>query len=173
MGWDSAQNWTTKSQVVAETTESLKRNGNAILAQKSTAAGVWYVIETKEQERLIYFALIKKERGEFARKTMTESMGPSYYCCPIPFFALVTCPEGYAKEWRLKVMELQKKKNEAKKLEIFPGMRFELYDKTYSVLGQVKQSWRVQEEKTGEVYRMGKKHLVSVKVLDTVQQEVL
>lgn len=154
MGWDSAYHWTKKSTVVNETAASLQKNGYAILAQKSTAAGVWFVLE-KEEKREIFLALIKKQGNEFYRKDLTESAGPSYYCCPVSFFELVPCPGQYATEWREKVKELQTKKARV----LSPGMIIDVYGKTYEVMEKREKSWRVKEVASGTVYKMGPKHL--------------
>lgn len=156
MGWDSAYHWIKKSTVVNETAASLQKNGYAILAQKSTASGVWFVVE-KEEKREILLALIKKQGNEFYRKDMSESAGPSYYCCPIQFLNMVPCPVGYAAEWREKVREIQAKKARV----LSPGMIIDVYGKSYEVIEKRGKSWRVKELSSGTVYKMRPKHLTA------------
>jgi len=100
-----------------------------ILGKKQTRDGIWYAIQRGE-EKFIYFGLITRYQGEFNLKTISESMGPSYYCCPVKFFDLVPCPEGnYAPAWREKVRAL----DERKKFRPYVGLQFELYGKHYTV----------------------------------------
>lgn len=154
MGWDSAYHWTKKSTVVNETAASLVRNGYAILAQKSTASGVWFAIE-KNDKREILLALIKKHGGMFSRKDISESAGPSYYDCPISFFDIVPCPGSYATEWREKVKEISQRKTR----ELKPGMVIDLYGKRYQVQEKKKNSWIVSECEVGGRYRLTRQQL--------------
>ncbi len=129
MGWDSCSNWKTKKHVVDDLKGQLTRSGSLIIKEKCTTDGAWFVIE-KAGETYIYFALIKKERGEYALKTMDETWGPSYYSCPISFFAIVACPDNeIAKAWREKVFVYDKRRQ----FRPYVGLQFELYGKQFTI----------------------------------------
>lgn len=154
MGWDSCTAWHKKSDVVADLTRQIENRGaNIILAKKSTADGVWYVIEQKEDKtRFIYFGLIKKSGGQWSLKTMSESMGPAYYSCPVSFFALVPCPEGYAVKWRKSVLE----RSNRPKRSLVAGTTVRLYGKSYDVL---ERNGKLVFHRENVYYKVSRKNL--------------
>lgn len=101
MGYDSADHWTTKAAVVAD----LLRDARAeyeVLAGQTTKSGLWLAVRNKAGQAFIIFNLIERERGRYYAKSMSESMHPFYYDCPIYLLTLV--PEGRS-DWRAKVRE--------------------------------------------------------------------
>jgi hypothetical protein len=165
MGWESASNWNNKKQVVDELTGSLKRSGFSVLGEKSTNDGVWYVVE-KEQKRFIYFGLIKKEMGEFALKTMSEDMGPSYYSCPVKFFTMAgPATSEYAKAWRESIIAREERKN--RKIEV--GMVVKLYGETYEISGQhylgKGMAWVIQNA-LGQKYKLKKSQIAELEIVE-------
>lgn len=164
MGWESASNWNNKKQVVNELTGSLKRSGFSVLGEKSTNDGVWYVVE-KEQKRFIYFGLIKKEMGEFALKTMSEDMGPSYYSCPVKFFTMAgPATSEYAKSWRESIIAREARKN--RKIE--KGMIIKLYGETYEITGVYALGkglgWVIQNA-LGQRYKLKKSQVAELEMV--------
>jgi hypothetical protein len=130
MGWTSCQNWQNKKQIVNELMNDYQRSGFKILGQKTTNEGLWLVVQKENVKPFISFDLIKKEKGQFFVKSLSEDCGPFYYSCPIKFFELA--PEAVSKsalEWREKV----KKINEKKAIQLTEGMEFFLYGNKYKV----------------------------------------
>jgi len=70
---------------------------------------LWTVWEHRRRDgavtRYLGCDLMAAQRGYgWGYKDMEESMGPSYYSCPLKYLDLVPEPESrYAKEWRAKV----------------------------------------------------------------------
>jgi hypothetical protein len=132
MGWDSCNSWMIKKHVIDDLRNNIKRSNWNILAEKNNKDGIWFVIE-RESEKEIYFGLIKKERGEYCLKTMSENMGPSY-SCPVSLFKHCEAKTEIAINWRKKCLEIDEsnKRRKGRKLEIY--MRIKLYDITYTVI---------------------------------------
>jgi hypothetical protein len=157
MGWDSCSSWNSKKDVVNSLNNSLKRNGYGILAEKSTTDGVWYVVQ-KENCKFIYFGLIKKSRGEFALKTLTEDCHPFYYSCPVKFFDLAPRENN---EWRAKVIAMNQKKS----IKLTEGMKFRLYGDNFEVasihsLGKGKNY--IVKNESGQRFRLKRTQLKDI-----------
>jgi hypothetical protein len=150
MGWDSSNEWTKKSDIITHLKRSMFLSNWEIIADKSTVDGYWAAVKNPNGERFIFFGLIQG----LSLKTMDESMGPSYYSCPVHFFDLVDAPKGYAVEWREKVKQAAERKT--RKLET--GMKIELYGKKYTVKGPHKATFSVVDE-NGVTYKLTRKQL--------------
>ena len=91
MGWDIADHWTKKADVVAEQLAMYNRSETfEVVAHKSTTKGLWVVVRNRNTGlKGIFFDLIERRGKKFALKSMDESMGPYYYDCPAKFLDMV------------------------------------------------------------------------------------
>ena len=157
MGWDSCSSWTKKSDVVNEVLGNFARSEWKVHAKQTVREGAWFVVENTSGAKFIYFALILKSRGEFALKTMTEHMGPSYYSCPVSFLDIADAPapsEVHAIEWRRKLVEHSSMKTRV----LAPGMEIKLYDHFYTVVAPHKNTFTVRSE-DGKLYKLTVKQM--------------
>ena len=161
MGWDSSTAWNTKAKAKAYLDDSIKRSGWTIHDTKASRDGQWYLIE-RQGEMIIYLGLMKKGRGEYAIKTISESMGPYYFDCPLKWLDLAPVA---SQEWRDKVKELHQRK--ALKLEI--GLTFELYGKRYKVdrYSEIRKRWMVKDE-SGMVWALRPGQVKDCRVIEEV-----
>jgi|ETNvirnome_2_300_1030623.scaffolds.fasta_scaffold16669_3 hypothetical protein len=147
MGWDAYYAWQTLGDVHRHI-EGNYSEGYKVLAVRKTSYGRhhWMVVETPEGERFIAFTLIRGKSGDYAKKDMSESCGPSYYDCPLSLFDLVPEPPNeWAKAWRENV----RAHHEAKRRKFQPGDRVLSYGKLYTVhgkLGKGKRSYTIIDD---------------------------
>ena len=65
---------------------------------------LWRVVQTFAGHRYVVLDLLAFERGEWGRKTIRESSGPSYYDCPMRLLEQAGPPETeFSVEWRERV----------------------------------------------------------------------
>jgi hypothetical protein len=161
MGWDSCSSWTKKSDVVNDILRNFSRSEWKVHAKKTVREGAWFVVENTSGAKFIYFALISKSRGEFALKTMTEHMGPSYYSCPVSFLDIADAPaasEVHAIEWRRKLVDGRKIAEANAKRTLAPGTEIKLYDNFYTVVAPNKNTFTVRS-KDGRLYKLTVKQM--------------
>jgi len=112
MGWEYA--WQSRQELIAHLCD--EPTGYKTLARKATSEDgkslLWAVHEigpdNKENAGLrfivCYLLGYDRQSGLHGCKEIGETMGPSYYSCPLSFLEMVPEPEGeYAKPWRKSV----------------------------------------------------------------------
>lgn len=105
MGWDFG--WEKKRDLIAE----LKKGA---LASHRAGQVLWTVQKTSDGTCYIVCHLLARSSANGERvwgvKSMDETMGPSYYTCPVEWFDTYPCPPGrYAAEWRASVRARQER----------------------------------------------------------------
>lgn len=105
MGWDFADHWTCKADVISEVTDPHRwGRPSKVLAIKNVRAGAWVVWEIEKPDgtadRFIECILVERKRGSYGYKTMDEGMHPYYYDCPIKFLTLAPVA---SEAWRAEV----------------------------------------------------------------------
>ena len=88
----------------------------SLAVQVTDGNTLWTVQEVvKTGERFIGCYLMQGREGSrdgWGYKPMEESMGPCETTCPPCFFDMVPCPEGYAVEWRKRVLADHARRNQ-------------------------------------------------------------
>lgn len=111
MGWYYGSN--SRRELIAELTRG-ENNGEGWSREtlrSCTRGNVLWTVEKVSRpegtERLIgCYLLDRYKRGEWGYKPMSESMGPSYYSCPLGYFKDVPEPPNeWGRKWREKVRE--------------------------------------------------------------------
>jgi hypothetical protein len=167
MGWDSSYEWRTKKQVEISLIHGYMRSGWTVHAHKSTRDGIWFVVENTKKEMMINFALVNYYQGIYSVKTMSESMGPHYYCCPVKFLDMVEAPSDvHSQAWRKEVMERDAKKNR----ELAPGMVIKLYNKVYTIHEKRKHSWTCRGD--GKLYKLTRAQLAQWQEVTKLEQNL-
>ncbi len=124
--------------------------------------------EHADSDEINYFGIVIKTssrtpkggRREICCKEMTEDMGPYFYDAPLKMLnmldSLAPNPGEGAATWRAKCREVQRKKALKNAIPWQGGDLVEYGGNTYKLLKPATQKpgWRVQCEKTSQVYRM-------------------
>lgn len=168
MGWDSSYEWRTKKQVEASLIGGYTRSGWTVHAHKSTRDGIWFVVENTKKEMTIVFALVHYYQGIYSVKTVSESMGPHYYCCPLKFLDMVEAPSDvHSQAWRKEVRERDAKKRR----ELVSGMVIKLYGKYYTMKEKRKNSWTCYGE-DGKLYKLTRSQLAQWQEVTKLEQNL-
>lgn len=157
MGWDSHQNWETKKDVVNYCVKNNEYNGRKVLAHKSTGQGWYGVVECPEYGRFLVCTMIRKTKGEFWKKDMSEEMGPSMDDCPVSLFELVgKAPNEYAENFRANCEKRQAKKSWTPE----QGQRVKVFGKEYIVCEKYNRvSYMIRSVENGHIYKTPKANM--------------
>jgi len=110
MGWYYGN--TSRKELIAEITAT---SANVKTLRKFTSGNtLWTVQECADGQRFIgcYLMVNGGRESGWGYKPMDESMGPCELTCPLAFFDMVPCPEGYAVEWRVNVRKDAARRNQ-------------------------------------------------------------
>ena len=77
MGWDSASDWHSKADVVADSIREYAIREHSVVGNH-----LWGVIDTTSVGKIVVLILIDGRGGSWSRKAISEDMGPCYYDCP-------------------------------------------------------------------------------------------
>lgn len=113
MGWDFNTAWSKKKDAVAGILALAEKGGldscpTKVLASKVAGNELWVVYEIaypSGPKKVINLHLLGRDGPCWGEKSMPASWGPSYYKCPVEFFALAPEPESATEAgWRAKVV---------------------------------------------------------------------
>lgn len=154
MGFDVGH-YQNKREVVHEKLQALERESVEIMAQATTKSGLWVALRRFETgEKFIVLFLIERwGKGEYAVKSITESMGPFYYDVPLRFLTLVPTTNL---EWRKGVLEFYRRKN----YKYRENELCTVYQKPYRVVGKQKRSYLIRSIDTGKLYKSVPENMV-------------
>ncbi len=130
MGWSFNSRPCSKKDYVAELVRDQHLHGdNGVvgsqvwIAHSVVGNHLWGVIENRDLEgnatgSFIALDLLQQMDGCWGNKSMSESMGPSYYDCPLKYLNMVPLPQNsqYAGSWREQVREFHALKQQRVKL---------------------------------------------------------
>ena len=106
--------WASRSSLIEHLTSC---NGVKTLKRFFSGNDMWTVQETPTGERFICLYKIVGGRGQdWGYKDIDESMGPYETSCPLSFFDMVPCPEGYAVEFRERCREAHARRHQPVKV---------------------------------------------------------
>jgi len=124
-----------------------------VIDYKSTCAGrkLWVAVQGKESS-FIFLVLSEKQKEGWLYKDIDESMGPSYYDCPLSLIEKTTGDGSkWSKGWREEVKKFQIKKSTV----YGSGDLVKVYDKEYCVVRKHKRSYLIRSLENGKVYKCG------------------
>lgn len=170
MGWSFTYQQS-RRELIAQRTQSESSNGIVHKCLKHCTSGnvlwtVWEITGPGEQvQRYIGCDLLARQRGHgWGYKDMCESMGPSYYSCPLAYLEMVPVASA---EWRDQVRAYHAARN--RKVDVGDVLVFEgLSIPEARII--VKRGRCLIGEHAGRQYRLPPRLLV--RVVDQRRQEV-
>lgn len=171
MGWDSANNWTKKSDAVRDTLADYQRSGYVIHDKASTAQGFYMSVTTPQNVTLIVCFKIETKNGQVWLKSMSEDMGPAMNDCPLKLIELKSdvASKEWASEWRSRVKSFHASKLRNKGIDLI-GQNIELYSKKYKVISKLpgRKGYIMSHNETGRSFRLGLSQVSQCKILSEV-----
>lgn len=158
MGWDCAY-YKNKKECVDFELRQLEWKGRKVLKYKSTAQGMYAVVDCPEFGVFLACTMIKKYKGEYQVKAMTEEMGPAMNDCPTSLFELLPEPKGYAEGFRAACRANEERKQWTPEY----GEVVSIYGKKYKVGMKVNRtSYGVYCLETGKQFKSPKNKMEKV-----------
>ena len=127
-----------------------------IIDHKSTNYGrrLWVAYEYKNKSlSFIALYLIGKHSSDYGYKDMDETMGPSYYDCPLSLINKTTGDSSrYSQDWRdqVKAYHQNIKNNSVLK----DGDVVDVYGEKFKIIEKRKRSYRAERVKDGKRFRV-------------------
>jgi hypothetical protein len=145
-----------KKQIVERLVKGTKKH-------KVVGNRLWYVAKDSESgSDFIGLCLLSKSEGHWGYKSLSESMGPYYYDCPLKFLEETAGVSSANQEWRELVHEEAKKKGR----KISVGDKIVAYNRTYQILEDLgRKGFAVENIENGTKYRMPRTWLKNVEIL--------
>lgn len=144
MGWDSASDWRSKADVVADSIREYAMTEHSVVGNH-----LWGVVDTTSAGKIVVLILIDGRGGNWSRKAISEDMGPYYYDCPDKVLRAAT--GALNPEWRAKVAAAKA----AKKQVFMAGAKVKVAGsgELYTIEGRHNASSWVIVDDAGKRYR--------------------
>ena len=153
MGWDSASDWHSKADVVADSIREYAIREHSVVGNH-----LWGVIDTTSVGKIVVLILIDGRGGSWSRKAISEDMGPCYYDCPDKVLRAATGNPN--REWRAKVSAAKS----AKKQVFMAGSKVKVAGSgaLYTIEGRHNASSWVIVDDAGKRYRCTTARLTAI-----------
>ena len=156
MGWLYFSEYSEKAQIVERLVKGTKKH-------RVVGNQLWYIATNQESgSDYIGLCLLSKYEGEWGYKSMSESMGPYYYNCPMSFLKATENSAHKDNDWREKVLATNNKKN----ISLKAGDKIKAYDRTYEIISDLgKKGWEVMNIESQAKYRMPRTWLKKIEIV--------
>lgn len=147
MGFDVGR-YKNKREVVTEILERYEKAPVEVMSHATTKEGLWLAVRKFEtDEKYIAFHLIeRREKGEYAVKSMSEQCHPFYYTCPLKLLSMVPMANL---EWRKEVRAYHQRRTHKYR----QGEYCTVYEILYRVIAKSKGHYVIRNVKTEQVFK--------------------
>lgn len=150
----------TKKETVNHELRSFERGNCTVLDYAITPQGYYAAIKNPKGVIFLVTSLVKRYKGDYFVKNMTEGMGPSMNDCPTRLFNYCEAPNEYAENFRKKCKEKEEFMKKHKKWTPSAGESVFIYGKKYIISTKIDKHFIVISLENNRRHRAKKYQMV-------------